>query len=82
LLDGIGHIMGIVRPFRLEKVLGITDETCPYSTLFLKSVPLCVSLVFAGRWIEETSRMYSYRLAACGTDWKLFYIWSEFEWIR
>jgi len=41
LLDGIGHIMGIVRPFRLEKVLDITDETCPYSTLFLKSVPLC-----------------------------------------
>jgi len=40
LLDGIGHIMGIVRPFRLEKVLDITDETCPYSTLFLKSVPL------------------------------------------
>jgi len=32
--------MGIVRPFRLEKVLDITDETCPYSTLFLKSVPL------------------------------------------
>jgi len=40
LLDGIGHIMGIVRPFRLETLLDITDETCPYSTLFLKSVPL------------------------------------------
>jgi len=40
LLDGIGHIMGIVRPFRLEKVLNITDETCPYGTLFLKSVLL------------------------------------------
>jgi len=45
LLDGIGHIMGIVRPFRLEKVLDITDETCPYSTLFLKSVPFSRWLV-------------------------------------
>jgi len=31
--------MRIVRLLRLEKVLDITDETCPYSTLFLKSVP-------------------------------------------
>jgi len=51
--------MGIVRPFRLEKVLDITDETCPYSTLFLKSVPFCFQLVSATCWQKQAERRIS-----------------------